>query len=96
MALSRCGEMLVTESTKSFNSALCSERNSFIGDIQGSLMPKVVMFASPWRDLAMRVRVRWARTPGWSRKVSRSPRVVRGVASEIRGCRAGIGGWTYL
>jgi hypothetical protein len=37
-----------------------------MGSIQGSLLPKVDIFARPWRDLAIRVRVRWARGRGCS------------------------------
>ncbi len=57
-ALSIAGGISVMVSIKSFSSAVCSSRNSFIGAIQGSLTPKVDMFASPCRDFAMRVRVR--------------------------------------
>lgn len=42
------------------NSSRCDFRNSFMGSIQASLVPKVVMFARPWRPLAIKVRVRRA------------------------------------
>ncbi len=63
----RSGEMEQMLSTKDLNSWREEDRTAFMGSIHGSLDPNEVMFARPWRDLAMRVRVRCARGRGCSR-----------------------------
>lgn len=75
------GVMSQILSMKSLNSCRCEERKVFIGSIQCSLAPKVIMLARPWRDLAIRVNVRRARGAGWSVcRVSRCPlRAVKSV-----------------
>ena len=52
------------ESTKVLKSARLLTRNRFIGSIHGSLLPNVVMLASPCKAFAIRVKVRWARGRG--------------------------------
>ncbi len=73
--VARSGEMEQMLSMKVLNSWREDDRNVFIGSIHGSFDPKEAMFAKPWSDLAMRVRVRWARGRGCSDSVSTNPYV---------------------
>jgi hypothetical protein len=57
-----------TVSRKALNSFRCVEMKEFMGSIHVSLAPKVLMFASPWMDFAMRVNVRRASFRGCSER----------------------------